>query len=276
MKQIFSHNGKIKPLSEAIIPADRIESMYGFGVYETLKVRNHIVYFVKEHIERLFHSADCIDLIHEYTRSDIESALTELLAEVDADSLNIKILLIGGPDATDAQFFIFPLAPLYPKKSWYRDGVTVCSYVYERWMPQSKSLNMLPSYYYYTQAKREGHYDALFVDTNLCVREGTRTNFYVMKGSHICSPPKEDVLEGVTMKTIERAIRTSDFSITYKKIPYTSLSTYDSAFLSSTSSKILPIRTIDGKEFRISPELQKLIELYNQALERSGGDLRRI
>lgn len=274
MKPIFSQNGIIRPLSEAQIPANRIESMYGFGVYETLKVRNGILYFVKEHVNRLLHSADCIELEHPFSQESVETCIHQLVESVQADSLNIKMLLMGASQKEDAQLYIFPLAPYFPKRSWYRDGVTVCSFVYERWMPQSKSLNMLPSYYYYTHAKREGHYDALYVDSAGKFREGSRTNIYFMKGTKIVSPPKEDVLEGVTMMTLEKAIENSAFNIRYQRIPYTSIQKYDAAFLSSTSTKIIPIREIDGRAVSISPELRRLIDAYNTWLEKSQGILR--
>ena len=271
MKQFFSVNGVIKTLSEAQIPADRIETMYGFGVYETMKVRNGIVFFVENHIERLFHSAECIDLFHSFSEKQVAEWIRSLLAALSEESLNLKVLLMGSQNPEEAALYLFPLAPFFPKRNWYRDGVSVCSFVYERWMPQSKSLNMLPSYYYYTQAKQEGHYDALYVDHDLNIREGTRTNFYVMKGKKIYSPPKEDVLEGVTMMSLERAIHSSPFSIQYKKIPYTSMFSYDAAFLSSTSTKIIPISRIDGKEIGISSDFRELMELYNKALDRSNG-----
>lgn len=273
MKPAFSHNGVIKPLHEAQIPADRIESMYGFGVYETLKVRGGILYFVKEHVNRLLHSAECIELEHPFSQVSIETFIRNLIQEVQEDSLNIKILLMGAAKKEDAQLYIFPLAPLFPKRSWYRDGVSVCSFVYERWMPQSKSLNMLPSFYYYTHAQKEGHYDALYVDTSGNIREGSRTNIYFMKGTQIVSPPKVDVLEGVTMMTLENAIEKTSFTIHYQKIPYTSIQKYDAAFLSSTSTKIIPVREIDGVALPISNELRALIGQYNDWLDASEGIL---
>lgn len=271
MKPIFSHNGVIRPLSEAQIPADSIESMYGFGVYETLKVRNGILYFVKEHVNRLLHSAECIDLLHSFPQESIEGYIRDLLTDIEEDSLNIKMLLMGSSQQEDAQLYIFPLAPYFPKRSWYRDGVSVCSFVYERWMPQSKSLNMLPSYYYYTHAQKEGHYDALYVDRLGNILEGSRTNIYFMKGREIYSPPKDQVLEGVTMMTLEKAVAGSDFHIHHTKIQYTRIQTYDAAFLSSTSTKIIPVREIDGVQIPISDNLRTLITQYNTWLEASDG-----
>ncbi len=274
MKQIFSQNGRIKPLADAQIPADKIEAMYGFGVYETMKVRKHILYFANEHIDRLLHSARCIKLDHLFTSEHIHQWIKQLVQEAGEESINIKMLLMGGAQEADATLYIFALPPLFPKRSWYKEGVTVKTVLYERWMPQAKSLNMLPSYYYYTQAKSEGHYDVLFKDSQENVHEGSRTNLYVVQGNTLVTPPKDTVLEGVTMKSLERVIaKSSSFSLTYRPISYDELCTAEGAFLSSTSTKIIPIREIDGKPLSIPPQLVELISLYNSSLEGSQGKM---
>jgi len=276
MKQIFSHDGIIKPLKEAQIPADSIESMYGFGVYETLKVRNGMCYFTKEHVNRLLHSAGCIELEHTLSAAKIEEWVRALVLAYQEEAFNIKLLLMGGHEKMDAQLYIFPLAPFFPKRAWYRDGVGVRSFLYERWMPQSKSLNMLPSYYYYRKAQSEGKYDALFVDSDGNMREGSRTNIYFLKDNQIFSPPKEDILEGVTMMSLEQAVKKTPFEIMYKKIPYTSISTYDSVFLTSTSTKIIPVNSIDAVPVQISDKLRLIMRHYNEALDSSAGILDRM
>jgi len=124
--------------------------------------------------------------------------------------------------------------------------------------------------------KKQGGYDALYVDHSGNIREGTRTNFYAMKGKKIISPPKQDVLEGVTMMTIEKVIESSDFTIEYRPISKTSLPDFDSVFLSSTSSKILPVASIDSMKFHISSDLKQLIQIYNAALNASSGSFQNL
>jgi len=222
------------------------------------------------------HSAQCINLTHDFTPTVITSWIKEFGEKIAEPSTNIKMLLLGGETPKEAELLLFPLAPFFPKKEWYRDGVTTFSFEYERWMPQSKSLNMLASYYYYNKSKKQGGYDALYVDHSGNIREGTRTNFYAMKGKKIISPPKQDVLEGVTMMTIEKVIESSDFTIEYRPISKTSLPDFDSVFLSSTSSKILPVASIDSMKFHISSDLKQLIQIYNAALNASSGSFQNL
>lgn len=276
MKQLYSRNGILLPLSEAQIPADRIETMYGFGVYETLKVRSGILYFLPEHVERLLYSARCINLIHVFSGDNMQRWIQEFVEEMDEDSLNLKMLLTGGKRAEEAVLYLFALPPFFPKRTWYKDGVSVQSVAYERWMPHAKTLNMLPSYYYYTRAHALGHYDVLFYDRNGNIREGSRTNFYALRGNTIISPPREDILEGVTLMSLRRALAGTRYALVYERIAYDAVTSYDGCFLSSTSSKIIPISRIDETKLSIPEELFDVMRIYNAALSRSGGIMERM
>ncbi len=277
MKHICSINGIVQTLEKASLPLSEIESQYNFGVYETIKVRNSLVYFIKQHINRLFHSAEAIGLNHDFSLSQIALYLTEFVEALQEESINVKILLYGRKTHKEARLIILPSSPFYPNRKWYREGVTLISFEYERWMPQAKTLNMLPSYVMYQKAKEQGAYDALLLDRNRHILEGTRTNVFLMKDNIIYSPPKEVILEGVTLMTLAKVIEHSDFTLIYKAISYESIHEYDGMILSSTSSKILPVKQIDQCRFHeISPEIGNLIAIYNTALDTCNGDFERL
>lgn len=270
--EYFSKNGVILPVSDALIPLENIAYQYGFGVYETLKVRNRIIYFVRQHVERLLQSAKIIGLDHAFVHKQIESYIYELNDKLEAQSCNIKILLIGGKTAGDSLLFILPLAPIFPDRKLYTKGATVEAVVYERFLPNAKTLNMLPSYLFYTKAKKNGHYDALFLDKQNNILEGTRTNFFVIKGNTLITPPKEKVLEGVTMQTVIAVATENGFEVKEEEIIYSKLSSFDGAFLTSTSSKIIPIIQIDDLKFSEIPlEVKRLMKLYDEFLDKSKG-----
>ena len=269
----ISRNGVIIPAVEAVVPVDETEVTYGFGVYETIKLRNNILYFLPQHIDRLLHSAKQIGLSHTYTADRVEQAIVAIVRKVEEQSCNIKIVLYGGKTPEMSQLFIIPSAPLYPDRKWYRDGVSLISFEHERWMPQAKTLNMLPSYVMYKKAKEQNCYDALLYDKQGNMLEGTRTNVFLIKGTNIISPPKSNVLEGVTMMTLEKVIQHTEYRIEYTDVPMSKIWEYDGMFISSTSTKIMPVKQIDGKAYlAISKELLALIELYDHALDASGGD----
>lgn len=269
----FSKNGEILSIEQAVYPLTSIEFTYGFGVYETIKVRNTFHYFLDQHVNRLFDSADIINLQHQFTEEEIKKYILNFIQSIKEHSYNLKLLLIGTAEEGKADFMILPSTPSYPKRQWYRDGVKVISAQYERWKPQAKTLNMLTSYYLYKEASKQGAYDALLYDKGANILEGTRTNVYVIKDYQIFSPPKNQVLEGVTMMTLEKVIKNSPFTISYQNIPFPAIFDYDGMFLTSTSTKIIPIKKIDGREYEtIVQPLKELIQLYDKALDESKGE----
>ena len=153
---------------------------------------------------------------------------------------------------------------------------------YERFLPRAKTLNMLPSYYYYTEAKAKGYYDVLFADIQGNILEGSRTNFFAIKNRTIFTAPTEKVLEGVTKKHVLQVAREHGFEIQEQDIPLKNLGEFDGAFLTSTSSKIVPITSVIPSEARadeeslaqssiefatITPTIKELMKLFDEFLD---------
>ncbi len=273
--RFFSCNGALLPASEALIPIENINLQYGFGVYESLKLRNSVLYFVAQHVDRLFKSAEIIGLEHSFVKDDVERYIRELVDKNELESCNIKMLLLGGRGAAEAALYILPLAPLFPDRKLYSHGATTSTVQYERFLPNAKTLNMLPSYLFYSRAKKAGHYDALFLDADRNILEGTRTNFFAINGKVLVTPPVAKVLEGVTRKTVIACAKLNGYEVREDDVPVDALGEYDGAFFTSTSSKIIPIVEIDGFSFSgISPELKELMKAYNAFLDASGGIFR--
>ena len=270
----FSKNGKILPAEEAVIPLSSIEYSYGFGVYETLRVSNRQIYFLKDHIERLMESAKIIGLEHPFYDGMVEESIGEIIAKNNAETCNIKMLLIGAPIKEEAKLFIICLNPLFPDKKLYRDGATFITYEYERVFPHAKTLNMLQSYLAYRKAKESGAYDALLVNRDGNITEGTRTNFFCIKDKVIYTPLEKDILLGVTRKALLKVARENGYEVLEKDIKVADVIHYDGAFISSTSSKIVPIKSIDEQVLKPQSEsLKKLMDLFDDFLEKCKGKL---
>lgn len=267
----FSRNGEILPIGEAHVPLANIEYAYGFGVYESIRVSGGSAYFLEYHIERLMSSARIIGLEHGFTPEMVSASVARLIEKNAADACNVKVLLIGGKTPEDAQLNILCLNPLFPDKKMYRDGVRAITYPYERPFPHAKTLNMLQSFFAYRAAKDADAYDALLIDREGRITEGTRTNFFCIKKRTLFSPDEKDILPGVTRKAILKVAAETGFDVMQKDIRPSDLSEYDGAFLTSTSSKILPLSSIDGFQFGApTRELTELMSVFDTFLERGG------
>jgi branched-chain amino acid aminotransferase len=269
----FSKNGQLLPSEQASVPLDNIAYSYGFGVYETMRVSGGIVYFMPDHLERLSGSAQEIGLEHGFSAEFISNAIQELIDANQAEACNLKLLLIGGRTADDAQLFIQCLNPLFPDRKLYKQGATAITEHYTRRYPHAKTLNMLPSYLAYRKAQAAGAYDALLVD-DANITEGTRTNFFALDGRTLISPPEDKILLGVMRKVVLKVAKANGFSIEERAIPLQSLSDHDAACVTSTSSKIMPLRSIDDHQFgEPSESLKELMQLTDKFLAGCNGIL---
>jgi branched-chain amino acid aminotransferase len=257
MFDYFLRNTEILPISEAHVPLDDIAYAYGFGVYETIRLTNYTLYFGESHVDRLIKSASAIGLEHTFEPGAVLQNINDVITANKAVSCNIKIMLIGGRSAADANLYIQCLRPLFPDRKLYKQGAHTVTVQLERAYPHAKTLNMLPSYLAYRSAQQAEAYDCLLIDRGGAITEGTRTNFYAVKGQEVISPPLAHILPGVTRDNVLRVAATSGFTVREAPILLRDIATYDGAFLTSTSSKIMPIRSIDTHTWDNIPETTK-------------------
>jgi branched-chain amino acid aminotransferase len=265
----FSHNGKLLPAEQATVPLSNIAYAYGFGVYETIRVSGGITYFLDEHSERLLQSARIINLEHTFDKAFIDKAVRSLTEKTSAKAYNLKVLLIGGRTPEAADLYITCLNPLFPDRKLYRSGVSLITEQCERLYPQAKSLNMFTSYQAYRHAQAQGAYDALLINHAGCITEGTRTNFFGLQDRVLVSPPAADCLHGVTRHHVLQVARAHGFTLKETPLALDKVAAYDSVFLTSTPSRIMPVRSIDDQvwDHPVSPPLAELMQAYDQYLD---------
>lgn len=262
----FSCNSEIIPVEQAVVPLGNVEYSYGFGVYETIRVSKGRILFANEHCDRLLESARIIKLEHPFTAEQVITDIQKLVDKNDVDSCNIKVLLIGATEPSEAKLYILCLNPLYPDRKLYKNGAKCITQHYERPFPHAKTLNMLQSYLAYREAKKVDAYDALAINQHGAITEGTRTNFFAIKDSQIFSPPETDILLGVTRDHVLRVAKQNGFEFIEKEITPNDLGAYDGFFLTSTSTKIMPVKQIDDQTFEVPAELKQLMLRFDEFL----------
>lgn len=265
----FCRNGTILPVEEAVIPLQNIEYSYGFGVYETIVVADGKPRFAKEHIERLFRSATLIGIDHAFIEESIVQWLHDLTEKHADERYNLKILLIGAKEASEACLHILPLNPLFPEKRLYKEGVDTMTVEYERPIPNAKTLNMLRSYLAQKKAKEAGCHEGLSLHQDECIYEGTRSNFFVVQNDTILTPPEGSILLGITREHVLELAKKNGIQVQESVIPLNKIAEYDGAFLTSSSMKVMPIRRINDVELDIPDTTKKLIELYKDFLDKN-------
>ena len=112
-----------------------------------------------------------------------------------------------------------------------------------------------------------GLYEVLLVDNDHNVTEGSKSNTFFVKGNTIVTAMAQDVLCGITRLQIVSLIHSLRIPLEERKIHLSELSDFDAAFISGTSPKVLPIRSVESIEYKVdNPIVQKLSEAYNKSI----------
>ncbi len=262
-------NGKIIKTSKLNINIINQAYWFDFSVYSSLKVIGGKIFYVNYHIDRLFDSALKLDLGHGFNKDDIKIWLEKVVKKNKINDGFVRMFLLGDVDKNEkADLYIVAIGGLtfYPDK-FYKEGVSVITYAGERHFPNIKSKDLLLSFVALRQAKKQGCLESLLVDKEGSIREGTRTNFYALKGDIIVMPPDEKVLEGITKKFLKEAIK-DDFKIIKEDIKANDLGSYDGFFLTSTTMNVMPIRNINGIDCKINLDrIKKIQKLYKEYIK---------
>jgi len=177
------------------------------------------------------------------------------------------MVLIGDVEKNEnAKLYIIPVTGIsyYPQKV-YAKGAKVITYSGERHVPTAKSKDLLLNFLALREARKHGAIEALLVDKEGTIREGTKSNFYAIKGNSILIPPKEKVLEG-TVKQILLKICKDHFEIKEEDIQLSKIKDYDEFFITSTLLNVMPISQINETKietnFEKTKTIQKLFKEY--------------
>lgn len=251
MKKVI-YNGQIINENEATISISDKGYFFDFAIYSSIKVVQKKVFFSEYHVERLFESAQVIDLQHQFTKQQVMEWLDLVVRENNLDNALLRIVMIGDADENrNPKLFIFCVGGLtFYAHKLYTHGAKVITYVGERRFPQSKTTDLLLSFLAFREARKADALDALLIDREGFIREGTRTNFYAIRGNELVIPPAAKVLEGVTKKIVLEVVE-NNFKIIEEDIPHHALEKYDEFFITSTSMNVMPIRQID--DYIIAP-----------------------
>ncbi len=258
-------NGALISASEASVSVFSKAFFFDFAVYANVKVVRNRLFIPEYEVEKLFESAAKLGLQHSFKKSDVVQ-WTKALVEADkpGDAL-LRLLLIGSaaPDE-EPQLFIFPVGLTFYADKLYSKGASLVSVKGERHLPGVKSKDLLMSFQAFGEAAKAGAIDALLVDGNGNVREGTRTTFYAIKGDELITPPKELVLEGVTRKIVFELAPACGLKVVEKNIPLVDLldKKFDEVFVSNTTMGVMPVNKIDDAEYAVGAKTKALEKAF--------------
>jgi branched-chain amino acid aminotransferase len=263
-------NGAFVPAQEAALPLNDLGIVRGYGVFDLLRTYGTTPFRLRDHIRRLESSAAQIALPLPWSTEELEEIVTQTYTRNEIPDASIRIVVTGGPSPNfmtpqgnpSLVVMVHPIAP-YPE-SYYTQGCKATSTLVERTMATVKSLNYIGAIVAMEEASKTGAVEAIYLDSQDRLTEGTRANLFVVHGNLLITP-REGVLKGIT-RNVVLEIAANHFEVVEGPIHYQDLAAFDEAFLTSTTKEVLPIVQIDQQIIgsgKPGPATKRLMQLFH-------------
>ena len=260
---------------------------YGNGVFEGIRAyetdRGPAVFRLTPHIERLFDSANILNIEIPFSREEMIEAVKETIRINDMTSCYIRPIVYLGYGEVGLNPLLCEVKASIAVWSWGRylgeesakQGVRVMVSSWARHDPNAMPTSAKGCGHYINsqlakvQAVRAGYDEAILLNTQGRVSECTGENLFIVKNSEILTPPASaGALAGITKDCIR--IIAQDLGIGYREVDFfrTDMYVADEAFLSGTAAEVVPIRSVDDRELRSTPGpiTQKIQEVFYSAV----------
>ncbi len=255
-------NGKFYDKENAKISVFDHGLLYGDGVFEGIRSYNRLVFKLREHIDRLFESAQSIMLSIPMTKEQLIKAVVLTLKENNLKDAYIRLIVTRGegdlgldPRKCLGRATIIIIADkivLYPQK-FYKEGLKIITVptvrnLPEALNPQIKSLNYLNNILAKIEAVNAGFDEAIMLDALGYVAECTGDNIFIVKRNHLYTPPQcMGTLRGITRDTVLEIARKKKIPAHEHVITRHEVYISDECFLTGTAAEIIPVVAVDNR-----------------------------
>jgi branched-chain amino acid aminotransferase len=230
-----------------------------YQFYEVIRTFRGIYLFLDDHLERLQKSLECMNLFQYYIDSEAKKCLNDLLIKNNRKEGNVKLVCkVFDKKLVYAAYYIHHY---YPSKNEYQKGIKLKSYIIERKQPNLKQIkvNEFIKLEINDILSSGKFFEVLMVNKKGNITEGSISNFFLIKENTLFSAPENLILKGITRKYIIKIAKDSGLYYIEKDIALIDLSTFDAAFISGTSPKVLPVNQIDEIGFTPGNRYLRLI-----------------
>ncbi len=238
---------------------------YGLGVFEGIRCyetdRGPAIYRLREHVERLFKSAHIFMMKIPYTVDEIEQAIIKTISINGIKECYIRPLVYIGYGAMGlfskdnpvrVSIAVWPWGT-YLGEEGIKRGIRIKVSSFIRSHVNSNMARAKVCGYYVTSqlAKREaiscGYDEALLLDADGYVSEGSGENIFIIRNGVLKTTPLTSILEGITRDSIMDIARNEGIKVIEDRFTRDELYISDEAFFTGTAAEVTPIREVDGR-----------------------------
>ncbi len=239
----------------------------GKSLYEVMRVQQGVPVFLEDHLDRLKQSASMTGLKIWMSRKETGEMLRELIRRNQSADGNVKVVFNVQPSGS--RHVLAYYAPhYYPDAHQYEHGVEAMLYMAVRPNPTAKVINMQLRLEVFTAIIETGVYEALLVNREGYITEGSRSNVFFIRGDTVYTAPDEMVLPGISRKYTLQYLRKEKVKVSLEAVHLDELKNMDAVFLTGTSPKILPVKRItDTLHQPGHPLLRSVMRGYDEYMD---------
>ena len=283
MSNTYWLNGKYINKEDAYLSPLTHTLHYGLGAFEGVRSYgssngdNVNIFRLKEHTERLFESAKIINVPINHNIDEVMEAQIGVISKSNLKDAYIRPLLYLNDDRLGLDIVGMSSHlmiscwdwPTYFGAESIEQGIDVMVSSFTRQFPNSLMTKSKISGGYvngvmaHDQAKNNGYQEAILLDTNGFVAEGSGQNIFIVKDGNLLTPELTCCLNGITRRSVIQIAKDKGIDVQERQITRDELYTADEIFFSGTAVEITPIRSVDkvaigpGKRGEITTVIQE-------------------
>jgi branched-chain amino acid aminotransferase len=254
-------NGEMVPMQEAKISVFDRGFQYGDAVFEGLRAYSGRIFKLREHIDRLFHSAAFLNIQVPLSKQQFCDAVKRVVRENNFQNAHIKPQVTRGtawklgldPRNTTTPNVIIPARPIGKSLFDTAAGFKLASVSVRKIPavcidPRVKSCNYVVNILARAEALASGADEAIMLDMNGYVSEGAGANIFLVKQGALYTPPAESALAGITRSTVLELASAAKIPAHETRLTIYDIYTADEIFLTGTGAGIVPVTEVDGRQ----------------------------
>lgn len=238
---------------------------YGCGVFEGLRAypteNGPAIFRLMDHTDRLFRSAHIMRMVIPYSKADLNQAHCEAVHRNALTSAYLRPMCFLGSEGMGLHAANLKVHVMIAAWEWgsylgienmtrgirVRTSSFTRSHVNSAMLKAKANGNYLNSILAVREAVDTGCDEALLLDHEGFVAEGSGENIFIIRNGRLYTPDLTSALEGITRETLMTIARESGLEVVEKRITRDEVYVADEAFFTGTAAEVTPIREVDGR-----------------------------
>ncbi|MGF1644940.1 MAG: branched-chain amino acid transaminase [Thiotrichales bacterium] len=258
-------DGEMVPWREAKTHVLTHTLHYGMGVFEGVRAyrteRGTAIFRLKEHTDRLFNSAKILQMAMPFDRETLNAAQCAVVRENQLDTAYLRPMCFYGSEGMGLRADNLKVHVMVAAWTWgaylgvenMERGIRIRTSSYTRHhvnitMCKAKANgNYMNSMLALREALTDGYDEALLLDREGYVAEGSGENVFIIRDGVLYTPDLTSALDGITRRTIFTLAAEAGIDVREKRITRDEVYIADEAFFTGTAAEVTPIREVDNR-----------------------------